>query len=74
MNLLYQDWRDKMQDYFLSTKKVENARIHAASCPNLPKPDDRKYLGKYMSPHGAYFEAKRYNRDAKLCVECAAKS
>ncbi len=63
-----------MQDFFLSTKKAEDAYIHAANCPHLPKPDHRKYLGRYMSPHGAYFEAKRINRDVKICTECAENS
>lgn len=59
-----------MIDYYLDFIGEVPPLVHTARCKKLTTIEYRKHLGKYMGPEGALFQAKKYNKDAKLCPLC----
>ena len=62
-----------MPDFYLNTKAGKDQFVHASGCKELSNPEYRKYLGRFLGPQGAIFEAKRYNVQAKVCPVCGGK-
>lgn len=59
--------------YYVSTVAQSNGdhEVHVETCTWLPKPEDRRYLGEFVSCADAVREARIYFNQVNGCKYCS---
>jgi len=62
-----------MEKYYVNKNAQDNGdhEVHKESCSRLPDEENRIYLGKFPSCHGAVKEAKKHYTGADGCFYCS---
>ncbi|OPC53728.1 hypothetical protein [Elizabethkingia bruuniana] len=62
-----------IKKYYVNTNAQSNGdhEVHHGDCVFLPKPENRKYLGKFYSCDDAVREAKKTYSRANGCKTCS---
>jgi len=62
-----------MANYYVNTNAQDNGdhEVHKEGCGWMPEPGNKKYLGDFISCHGAVKEAEKYFRQTNGCYHCS---
>ena len=62
-----------MARYYVNKNAQANGdhEVHREGCAWLPKPENRIYLGEYLSCHGAVVNARSYYSQVDGCAYCS---
>lgn len=62
-----------MAKYYVNMNAQENGdhEVHEFGCSWMPDPENRKYLGEFVTCHGAVREAKKYYPQSNGCYHCS---
>lgn len=62
-----------MTNYYMNQNPQASGdhEVHREGCSWMPAPQNRRYLGSYMSCHDAVQDAKAIDPDADGCAHCS---
>jgi hypothetical protein len=62
-----------MPKYYVNKQAQSNGdhEVHTSTCIYLPSAENRKYLGEFVTCHGAVREAKKHYSQVDGCYFCS---